>query len=273
MEFYTTAPAAPGVTRIRDIAGVYAYLVEGTQRAVLIDTCCGVGDLRALVAGLTQKPLEVICTHGHVDHASGAGAFESVWMNEKDWTLLERHTSIELRGQYVDSIAGAGVIPLEAYVPGKLDGYRALTDGQTFELGGITLEAIALPGHTAGMTCILLCELRTLLLGDACNSFTFLFLPESSSVQAFSQTLQSLLQKHGGRFDSVWFSHGHNTGQPAIIEECIRLCDEILAGQDDAVPFQFMELQARLAKAVEPNMSRVDGGLGNIIYHPEKLRG
>ena len=33
------------------------YLVEGSQKAALIDTCCGAGDLKAYVAGLTQKPI------------------------------------------------------------------------------------------------------------------------------------------------------------------------------------------------------------------------
>ncbi|MFJ5760653.1 MBL fold metallo-hydrolase [Neobacillus sp. NPDC093182] len=56
--------------------GELMYLVEGTVRAALIDTGTGVGDLKAYIDNLTDKPYFVMLTHGHVDHAMGAPAFD-----------------------------------------------------------------------------------------------------------------------------------------------------------------------------------------------------
>ena len=55
--FYQVEPLFPGLTRIWDVARTAMYLVEGADKAVLIDTGVGVGDLKSVVAGLTDKPV------------------------------------------------------------------------------------------------------------------------------------------------------------------------------------------------------------------------
>lgn len=42
---------------------VNSFLVVGSDRAVLIDTGKGVGDIRALVEGLTDRPVTVVNSH------------------------------------------------------------------------------------------------------------------------------------------------------------------------------------------------------------------
>lgn len=76
--FYQSEVLFPGLTRIWDVARTAMYLVEGTEKAVLLDTGVGVGDLKELVGELTDKPVTVLVTHGHVDHAMGAAGFRDV---------------------------------------------------------------------------------------------------------------------------------------------------------------------------------------------------
>ncbi|MCF0141983.1 MAG: MBL fold metallo-hydrolase, partial [Parasporobacterium sp.] len=45
----------------------FLYLLEGTEKALLIDTGYAVGGLREFVEKLTDKPIEVINTHFHPD--------------------------------------------------------------------------------------------------------------------------------------------------------------------------------------------------------------
>lgn len=269
MEFFRSEKLSEQVTKITDLAGVYAYLVEGKHTVALIDTCCGAGDLKAFVESLTDKPVIVLCTHGHLDHAGGAYGFDAVYLNEKDYELVREHSAIEFRKGYVDGQVAPGLVSLADYVPARTE-FENLNDGQLFELGGIALEACALPGHTAGMMCILVRELRVVLLGDACNSVTFLFLPEACSVEDYKNYLLQFL-KHEDKYDSVWFSHGHNLGEKSILHEAIALCDEIMSGRADNVPFDFMGNPALLAKAVTPNLARVDGKTANIVFNPGKV--
>lgn len=44
------------------------FLIEGPEKALLIDTGQGVGDLRSCVEMLTDKPVTVVLTHNHADH-------------------------------------------------------------------------------------------------------------------------------------------------------------------------------------------------------------
>jgi glyoxylase-like metal-dependent hydrolase (beta-lactamase superfamily II) len=63
------------------------YLIEGKEKAALIDTGVGVGDLKPFIRELTDKPLIVLVTHGHVDHALGAVSFDEVYMSHIDETV------------------------------------------------------------------------------------------------------------------------------------------------------------------------------------------
>ena len=70
------------------------YLVEGRDQAALIDTGSGLGFLKAYVEKLTDKPILVLLTHGHVDHAMGAGEFETVYMNRADDYIYDQFLPI-----------------------------------------------------------------------------------------------------------------------------------------------------------------------------------
>ena len=73
---FRTEKVTERITRIYAFATELMYLVEGTEKAVLIDTGSGIGSLKACVEQLTDKPVVVLVTHGHVDHAMGAAEFD-----------------------------------------------------------------------------------------------------------------------------------------------------------------------------------------------------
>lgn len=81
MDYFSTEKISDAMTMIRSKSGELLYLVEGSKSAVLIDTCIGLGSLRALVEGLTGKPVTVLVSHGHIDHVSVRSTWE--WRERK----------------------------------------------------------------------------------------------------------------------------------------------------------------------------------------------
>lgn len=257
------------VTRIYGIAGELMYLVEGTERAVLIDTGSGIGSLKALVDTLTDKPYIILLTHGHVDHAMGAPEFDTeIYMNPADNDVYKEHSNLQVRKDSIKSIPEeiASKIEESDYIPVRTDGYLPLRNGDTFDLGGITLEAYACPGHTPGSMAILIKEERTLLLGDACNFFTFLFFDYCPGIAEYKETLEQLRRQTEGKYDRVYLSHGDGNAGKDLIDGVVKVCEDILSGNVDNIPFEFMGETAFIAKAITPEMTRVDGGVGNIVY-------
>ena len=50
------------------------YIVEGNERALLIDVGTYIPDLDKIVAKITSKPVTMMLTHAHGDHVGGVGS-------------------------------------------------------------------------------------------------------------------------------------------------------------------------------------------------------
>ncbi|MGM9615798.1 MAG: MBL fold metallo-hydrolase [Oscillospiraceae bacterium] len=264
---FQTEKISPRVTRIFAFNTELMYLIEGDERAALLDTGSGFGSLRSCVDALTDKPVVVLLTHGHTDHALGAAEFETVCMNPLDEAVYARHSDMAFR-------AGSGAmwpdfakLRAEQIVPAMaFADMRSLKAGEAYELGGETVECFACPGHTPGSLVFLLRQARMLLLGDACNDMTFLFDDHALSVSDYRRSLLRLDAATRGKYDRVLLSHGDGEGTPDMIARVLGVCDDVLAGRSDEQPFTFMGDTGILAKAVDGNGRRRDGGRGNLVY-------
>ena len=182
---FKTEKVSDRITRIYAFSSELMYLVEGSERAALLDSGSGIGFVRPLIEQLTEKEVIVLLTHGHVDHAMGASEFpaENVYINQKDAYIYKEHGTYEFRedGLFLMERGTDQVVPAEDFTPLQpITAYNDLKEGDRFDLGGISVEMYACPGHTRGSMVMLIPEERTLLLGDACNGFTFVFEDYSS---------------------------------------------------------------------------------------------
>lgn len=272
MGFFKSCKLSDHITEILDRSLVRIFLIEGEKRAAVIDTGTGIGSVRKYVEKLTKLPYDVICTHGHLDHAGGAGDFEEVYLHPKDFELAGEHCRVSRRLDYVKGMHPDGDIELREvdFIPARKQPYQPVADGQEFDLGGLILKLVKVPGHTQGSLCVLIKEERSMIFGDACNTNVFLFDGSATSVEEYKQSLLKL-KGMDGQYDRVYFSHGLAERDRTILDDCIELCDEIMAGEDEKLPFDFMGIHALQAKKGDFN-GRADGRLGNIIYNPEKIR-
>lgn len=260
------------ITRIFGITDEQMYLIEGREKAVLIDTGCGVGSLKSFVDRLTKLPIIVLLTHGHVDHAMGAGEFSEVYMNRRDDYIYVQHREEQVRMDYVAQIPENTNIQKEEYVPApECDFFLDLKEGDEFDLGEISIKIFECPGHTRGSVVMLIPEERVLLLGDSCNPLLFLFDDYSEGLSTYEKNLRILKEKVYEKYDTVLLSHGYISPGTELIEEVLAVCTEIRQERTDNVPFEFMGKQAYIAKAIGADMMRLDGKVGNIVYDPKRI--
>lgn len=268
--YFTAVRISKRVIRITGITQELMYLVIGETKAALIDTGIGIGDLATFVRTLTDKPIEVILTHGHLDHIGGATFFSQAYLNEKDWPIARQDNTIRNRLDYL-SIYHLDPIPDSDQAPVTAMDYLPLNHGDRFDLGEVTLELIALPGHTPGSMTVLIEEERSILFGDACNTFTFLFDVTCSSIYEYLKTLEAF-KSHEARYDRVYLSHGGGDVDKAVLDGVIKVCQDVLNGQTDAVPYDFLGFTPVIAKAIDSHFERIDHGLGNLVYNQNHIR-
>ncbi len=151
---YLSEEVAPGVRMIRDSDNDKMFLLCGPKACVLIDTGMGRGALRDYVARFTGgRPLAVILTHFHGDHAGQAGQFIAGSIE---------YVGASDREQVARQLAEQGATP--AAIAAHLKG---VPDGARVDLGDRQLELYAVPGHTPGSIVILDPATGDLFTGDS----------------------------------------------------------------------------------------------------------
>jgi enterochelin esterase-like enzyme/glyoxylase-like metal-dependent hydrolase (beta-lactamase superfamily II) len=231
---FTTSPVADGVWHIEDNRGGVMYLVAGAERALLIDTGWGTGDLRAHVATLTPLPLLVVNTHGHVDHISGNGQFPQVYIHTNDLPLAQ------------DS--GTQLV--------------AIYDGYRFDLGERQLRVIGVPGHTPGSICLLDRQARILFSGDSPRPGPiWLHMETALTVQVFRMSL-ARLQAFAGDFDVIAPSHGKPQPADSLLDDLESCAEKIVSGELVGKPQETRFGEGLLAEC----------GSGAIMYKADRVR-
>lgn len=268
-----TAQRLPnGVTEITDLSGVHCFLVEGRDKALLIDTMTGLRGLPAFVTTLTDLPVEVALTHGHMDHAGGVFEFGRCYIHPADIPMLDGRT-LPARVGYVRGQLPPGEAPeASAFVPDGPVEFVPLKAGDKLDLGGRALEVLHVPGHTRGSLCYLDTASGDFFAGDACNNNTLLMMDVSATIEEYLGALLALKERQGD-IRRFYLFHGPSLQDKSCIDDNIQCCRDILAGTDDRVPVDFLGRPGYLAKERTPGtFSRKDGRFGNIVYNPQQVR-
>ena len=242
---YKVCEIAPRTWRIEEwigMAGVYSYLLEGTEAAALIDCGFGCIPLREIVAGLTDRPVTLLLTHGHYDHVGAADSFAgAVYLDPADAETYRGNAALMGPG-------GAGaVLPLPET---PAEALRPLWDGQCFDLGGRTLRVVAAPGHTRGCVCFLEEGTGRMYTGDtACRGDVLMMFPTSTPLADYAATLRRLIAlREAGEVAVTWPAHHAVPIDPAIFDEFLAATEGILSGEmKGEVQRQFGTPSRRLA--------------------------
>lgn len=269
MVYYSHIQLSEHLYRITDFTGVCCYLVIGSQKACLLDTCNGIGNIKEYVENITDLPLFVILTHGHLDHMGGAGLFDDVYMNHNDLPVFDKHGDMSFRIQ--DTKAHSPItVDENDFIQTYQGEIKDINDQDIFDLGDVKIKMILVKGHTPGMMCPLIVEDRTIIFGDACGVGVLLFDEYSSCVSEYKKSL-IYLKTYEDAYDTIYRNHGTFVSDKTLLNNVIECCDLILEKKDDhqQTIFHGIELFA-CHRLSENGHGRADGKEGNILYSIDK---
>ena len=179
---------------------VRMFVLEGEEKALLIDSGMNTPDAAELAGSLTSKPLELMNTHADRDHVSGNGAFAEFYMSPDEEENYQR-------------TGGAGrIVPVR--------------EGDIIDLGNRPLEIIDIPGHTPGSIAILDINKRVLIAGDSVQNGNIFMFGAFRDINSYILSMKKLLA-YKERFDAVYPSHGDFPVAPELIDRLIEGAEQI----------------------------------------------
>ena len=217
--------------------------------ALLIDAGVGAAaHLDALAAALDGTPLrQVIVTHGHSDHVSGARA------------IVERWPGVSLKKHFPDGVVAGG--------------WSQLVDDERIAVGERSLRVLITPGHAADHLCLFDEAAGDLFAGDMVIAGTTVLVPpraKGGSMRAYLSSLARLRDLDAGR---LLPGHGPVIDRPrdrinAIIEHRLLREAQVLACLADGVADP-ATIVARIYEGLPPGL--LPFAEQTIIAHLEKI--
>ena len=238
MNEWRTVKINEHVYQLYESCGVFCSLVIGEKYALLIDTGYGFGDIKSRVRKITNLPLKVINTHGHVDHIQGNKFFDEVMLHEADKKLIKFHSSLFVKlTMYLGmkkSLSAEEKQHVSQFFKPNRQKLVYIHDGYKIDIGGNELEVIHTPGHTQGSVCILDKKDRILFSGDTISSHVWLFLKESTDVKTYAAGISKVIARKS-EFDGIVSGHSAAVFKTTLLEKVLHCAQNIDVSK--SVPF------------------------------------
>jgi glyoxylase-like metal-dependent hydrolase (beta-lactamase superfamily II) len=220
------------------------YLIEGTEKALLIDTGTKCADLGEVIRKITKKPLYVAITHIHSDHAGNIGYFDSIYFHAADTVLMRQ--------------------PYK----GKI---HFINEGDVFDLGGKQIEVSYMPAHTPGSIVLLDRKAGNCYSGDAFGSGqVWLQLRPFATMQTYINSLlkmEKLMDKGITKIYCGHYPYVKHAYDKSYIVAMRKLAESLNNGTAlDAKPF------ATKVSIGCDNPMIVTNGIASIVYDPEHIK-
>ena len=247
------------LTHVLDSGGlVWMWLILGPEKAMLIDTSFGVGDLKGLVDEITGgMPLIVANTHCSPDHSYGNCQFDRCYSHQLQAPDMEWKQDEGIRKYLTDDDGKPIWVTFDPadFVPFRRYEFVGVPDGYRFDLGqGYEVELVNIHGHQPGHSAYLDRQGRFLIGGDAFpiggltggsdfhadarharDAFQGSWLPSEDSMRKCTTLRDALLRlaRRLDEFASIFCGHGVQDLNSHLVLDMIETCNQIIANPDE----------------------------------------
>lgn len=157
------------VSEYRHWEETHCYLLNGTERSLLIDTGLGICNISEVIKKLTDNPVTAIATHIHWDHIGGHKYYPDFYVHEAEleWLNGGFPQPVEKIKEFVaDRCELPDGYDVDAYEIFQGTPSKVLHGGENIDLGGRSVEVLHTPGHAPGHMCFWEKEKGRLYTGD-----------------------------------------------------------------------------------------------------------
>lgn len=184
------------------------YIVEGEERALVIDAGTNIKDFDKIIKEITSKPITLVATHVHPDHTGPTiNLFDEIHINAAD------------------------MVNVAMMMPDYKGTIKYLADGQVFDLGGREIEVVFTPGHTPGSTSFFDKEAGYGFSGDAFGSGYLLLITNFTTLKYTCMRSLEYMQKNNIRMMYPGHYNGSNEDYPSRLEGMVQVSQDVLEGK------------------------------------------
>ncbi len=226
-----------------DGAGDYwMYLINGPEKAMLIDTGFGVGDLKGLcrkLIGDDDKELIVANTHHHYDHAYGNAQFDRCYCYVDEEFSMRRTINPHIWDYLFDENGNNIYTEFDKEDIITFKEYELITvpAGYNFDLGdGYEVELIPLRAHTAGQCGYLDKHNKVLITGDIGGVGKFDVgdpCADNCTIETLWRDLQYIVDRMD-EYEGVFPGHGMLDCTNVCMKYELDACDRIMEDPKNA---------------------------------------
>lgn len=253
------------VTLIQDYDSDKMYLVEGSERAMVLDAgyfdADAPADLYAAAREIVGegKPIDLVIGHPHPDHVQMAFQFLCEENKALGAKVYVHERGIETLRSYIQEKGiAAGVFETEEEADAAYENQLAtLSDGDIYSLGDVEFEVIEMPGH----------QIAGIMLFDAATGNLF--------------TTDQMGNNRAHLTDSFWMQFGEGTADPMdvylstlqiALEKLDGRVTNILTGHNDVVldgqGTYFENLEAAVQQVVDEGEDALTPTLRTLDSEP-----
>jgi glyoxylase-like metal-dependent hydrolase (beta-lactamase superfamily II) len=220
------------------------YIIEGNDKAMLIDTGTRCNKLDEVIGQITKKPLFIVLTHAHNDHAGNIRYFKDIYLHQGDTVLLDKSYKGNL---------------------------HFVQDGQKFDLGGRIIEVSHMPGHTPGSIVLLDKKAGVCYSGDAFGSGqVWLQVPPVMPVKIYISSLKKMEKLMDEGIQRIYCGHYPYVKTYFKKDYIVAMLDLAEELENGTAP-EAKSYPTKLSVGTQ-NPMIVTKGQASVVYDPDKLK-